>query len=142
MDRRQLAERLLWSMHGLPYIWGGDDPILGFDCSGLMIEVLKSVGLLPRSGDWTAQGLYTEFRHYTTQVPGLGCLVFWKPPGASKIIHVEMCLNDTLSMGASGGGSGTTDEEDAIQQNAYVKVRPFASRPHLFGFVDPFQRSP
>ena len=30
---------------GTPYVWGGDDPS-GFDCSGFVIECLKSAGLL------------------------------------------------------------------------------------------------
>jgi len=28
------------------YLWGGDDPLAGFDCSGFVIEILKSVGIL------------------------------------------------------------------------------------------------
>jgi len=35
----------------------------GFDCSGLVIEGLRSAGLLPRTGDWTA-------RHAVAEVSG------------------------------------------------------------------------
>ena len=30
---------------GRPYSWGGDDPMSGFDCSGLIHETLQAVGL-------------------------------------------------------------------------------------------------
>ena len=33
-----------------PYIWGGDNPAKGVDCSGLVIEILKSMGKLPARG--------------------------------------------------------------------------------------------
>jgi len=118
------------------YIWGGDDPS-GFDCSGFVIECLKSVGLLPRSGDWTAQSLWNLFQDKKTDFPRGGCLVFWKN-NHEKVIHVEICLNDELSIGASGGGSTTITIEDAIKQNAFIKVRPFRSRDNIAGFVNLF----
>ena len=50
---RSVATKVAWHYLGTPYIWGGDD-FSGFDCSGFVIEILKSVGILPRDGDWTA----------------------------------------------------------------------------------------
>jgi len=38
---------------GTFYTWGGDDPS-SFDCSGLVVEALKSVGLISRHDDRTA----------------------------------------------------------------------------------------
>jgi len=166
VDKRKLAEKVAWSLHGLPYIWGGDDPVSGFDCSGLCIEILKSVGILPRSGDWTAQGLFSHFEPQRVNVPGLGCLVFFKKTYAHAIHHVEFCLDSQISMGASGGGSQTGVQprlppnptemdrinfkldrllwlsgDSATRHNAYTKVRPFVSRDDLYAFVDPFQRA-
>lgn len=136
MDRH-IATRVAWTFLGKPYLWGGDDPVAGFDCSGFVIEILKSVGALPRRGDWTAAGLAERFEE-TKQAAGKeGALVFWAS-GAGKIIHVEYCLSETLSIGASGGGSATDSQADAIRQNAYIKVRPYRSRARLWGFVDPF----
>ena len=134
-----LATEIAWSFHGLPYKWGGDDPMAGFDCSGFVIEILKSVGLLPREGDWRARDLFPKFTEVFTPVSE-GVLVFWHSSSdPKKIIHVEYCLDNTFSIGASGGGGSTMTEQDAIEQNAYIKVRPFRSRKYLFGFCDPFE---
>lgn len=133
LDKRELAIELAMRWLGKPYLWGGDDPLAGFDCSGLVVEVLKSVGLLPRDGDWTAESLRQRFPG--TSIPDRGCLVFW---GTDTAIHVELLLDPELAIGASGGGSKTLTLEDAIRQNAYIKVRPWASRPGMLGFADPF----
>ncbi len=47
---------------GLPYLWGGDDPIAGFDCSGLIVDVLQAVGLLAHKSDYSAAALYEQFK--------------------------------------------------------------------------------
>ena len=122
---------------GKPYTWGGDDPMESFDCSGLMIELLKSVGKLPRKGDWTADGLMnygwpSVFEHSP------GVLVFWG--SAEKATHVEMvfAVNDRsiLTVGASGGGRNVKTLKDAIKANAYIKIRPLRRSP--IGLRDPF----
>lgn len=136
---KKIAEKVAFSFLGKPYLWGGDDPVAGFDCSGFCIEILKSVGMLPRRGDWTAQGLWNKFEKYEVDKPSLGSLVFWTNSRGDRIIHVEMALNSHLCIGASGGGSKTTNIEHAINQNAYIKVRPFGSRKHIKGYLDPFK---
>ena len=135
----KIATDVAWKFLGKPYLWGGDDPF-GFDCSGFVIEILKSVGKLPRNGDWTASGLYERFKADKRPPdvrPLKGYLVFWCND-KGKIIHVEYCLDAELAIGASGGGSRTQTVQDAIRQNAYIKIRPFGTRSGLFGFVDPF----
>ena len=136
--KRAIAVQLAFTFVGKPYIWAGDDPMKGFDCSGLVIEILKSVGLLSRKGDWTAHGLWDLFRARGCEVdaPRSGCLVFYGTP--DKVIHVEMLVADDLTIGASGGGPGTLSEADAIKQNAYIKIRPLRSGGSV-GFVDPFK---
>jgi len=139
-EKRELAIELAKRFIGKPYIWGGDDPVLGFDCSGFVIEVLKSVGFLPRSGDWTANGLMSVFKDCETIEPLAGCLVFWgRSPNSNRAIHVEFCLSDELSIGASGGGRRTKNVNDAIRQNAYAKLRPFYTRQNIIFYADPFR---
>lgn len=134
----RLAEKVAWSLHGLPYRWGGDDPGEGFDCSGMVIEILKSVGILPRAGDWTAQGLFNMFEDKVRLEPQLGCLAFWHGADPGRIIHVEFCLDTKHTMGASGGGSKTTSFEAASKHNAFIKVRPIRQE-KLVGYRDPFR---
>lgn len=134
-----IALRVAWGFLGLPYRWGGDDPLQGFDCSGFIIEILKSVGVLPRVGDWTAHGLWIKFGdNDVVPPPRQGDLVFWDRSDG-RVIHVEMCIDEHHSIGASSGGSTTVTIEDAIEKNAYIKVRPFRSRPRIAGFLDPYK---
>jgi len=135
MNLRSLATKIAWANYGLPYRWGGDDPLAGFDCSGLCIEILKSVGILPRNFDTTANGLYQRFTKAIS--PSEGCLVFWRGSGQS-MIHVEYCIDSVHSIGASGGGSSTISTQAAIDQNAYIKVRPIMNRGSIPVFADPF----
>jgi cell wall-associated NlpC family hydrolase len=140
MNEQEKRDWVLWlakQYYGLWYKWGGDDPA-GFDCSGLVIECLKSIGILPRQGDWTAQDLWYRFP-ISPANPKPGDLVFYNnAKTVKKIIHVEICLNDELSIGASGGGKFIKTEQDAKKYNAFIKVRPFGSRDKLRGFKNPY----
>jgi len=139
-EKQTLATKIAFHFLGTPYIWGGDDPIQGFDCSGFVIEILKSVGILPRNGDWTASGLWEMFKKFPASSPYIGCLVFYRANKSknSRIIHVEYCIDSIHSIGASGGGSKTQKVIDSIDQNAYIKIRPFGGRQWINGFLDPF----
>lgn len=141
MNHRTLAMQVAWSNYGLPYRWGGDDPLKGFDCSGFVIEVLKSVGLLPGKGDWTADGLWRLFSlDMMIPKPVPGALAFWSHnPGGTKK-HIELCVDEEHCIGASGGGSKVLTEADAVSWNAFVKVRPIRVRGSMpcIEYVDPF----
>jgi cell wall-associated NlpC family hydrolase len=137
-ELKDIADKIAFSFLGKPYVWGGDDPVNGFDCSGMCIEILKSVGLLPRKGDWTAQGLWDRFNEYELDKPHKGCLVFWTNIKGDRIVHVEYALTGQLSIGAAGGGSKTKNRNDAINQNAYIKIRQWKTRPRVKGFIDPY----
>lgn len=87
----------------VPYIWGGDDPIYGYDCSGDIVEVLQSTGKMPHGSDATANDLYLKYKPTIDRVSaGPGCLVFWFKGG--RATHVEMMVNNWQTIGASGGG--------------------------------------
>jgi cell wall-associated NlpC family hydrolase len=134
-----VASRVIWAFIGKWYKWGGDDPA-GFDCSGLMVEVLKSIGLMRRKEDLNARGLRSRFEAQTVPAARAGCLVFFATGSDPKAItHVELAINEELCIGASGGGSKTLTEADASAQNAYIKVRPIArDGAPVVAIVDPF----
>lgn len=137
MTHRERYMDILFRLFGQPYRWGGDDSIEGFDCSGLVIEGLKGVGVLPRTGDWTANALRGLFHEIDESDIRPGCLVFWIQ--GNRAVHVETIIDPTeLAIGASGGGSSTTSPDAAAKANAFVKVRPWASRPGPRVFADPF----
>lgn len=147
MTRRELFLRYAEKQIGKPYIWGGDDPLLGWDCSGLVIECGQAVGMFPSSYDNTAKGLYAKYAAEGRKVDAItrpGCLAFWSMNDQSKIHHVEIVwalLDDVplwVSIGASGGGSTTASINVAAKQNAFVKVRPVTERGMNLFFVDPF----
>jgi len=133
-----LAVQYAWSMlHGW-YKWDGDDPS-GRDCSGMIVEILQAVGKLPRSGDLSSRGLAAKFPK--VDFPAAGCLVFWTGGGdkIEDIQHVEFCIDAVHTIGASGGGSKTLTVEDAIRDNAFIKMRPIERDRKRWGYVDPFK---
>lgn len=134
---RYKAKKLAWHFIGLPYIWGGDDPIKGFDCSGLCVELLKSFGKLPKKGDWNAMALSRMFP--IAIGPGRGILVFF---GSSidNVTHVGFCIDKKFMIEAGGGGRDNNDIEDAIVKNAYIRIRPIKSRGDIVRYVDPFKK--
>lgn len=138
--QRELFLAVAWRFLGTFYTWGGDDPS-GFDCSGLVVECAKSVGILPRRSDYTASCLWTRWKHLHVANPAPGDVVFFGRGGV--VSHVEICAlsGPDLSVGAAGGGSETLSRADAIKDNAFIKVRPIWGRGpahEVIGIVDLF----
>lgn len=111
-----------------PYRWGGDDPVNGFDCSGLIQELLASVGLDP-PGDQTAQSLfdYFDLNGERNPKPGAGVICFYGE-SVAKITHVALMLDAYRIIEAGGGGSKTTSLQAAADQNAFVRIRHLSNR--------------
>jgi len=129
----------IMSFLGTPYIWAGDDPIRGFDCSGFAVEILQAAGAIPHRTDFSSQGLYNLFKHQQVVgklEPQFLDLVFYGK-GSEKVSHVAIFLGDDKIVEASGGGRGTTDEEIAALQNAFIRVRPWHYRSDVVGFYRP-----
>ena len=121
---------------GTPYQWAGQS-FASFDCSGLIVEVLRSVGLITK--DLSANGLYKRFKEgRETPLPYPGCLVFWfYSSGRAK--HVAMIVNKDQIVDASGGGSKTKTRKDAIKHEAFVKIRRLNYRGTNYKIIDPFK---
>lgn len=151
-DLRDAALFVYESFLNAPYLWGGDG-LEGVDCSGLVLEGLKAVGLAPRERDFTAEGILRRLfadlpqAHIESELRR-GMLVFWaKPDGGIR--HVEIvwatwALNGgrllVLTLGASGGGSRTVDRAEAKRTDARVKIRRIT--PGWLAAIDPFARWP
>jgi cell wall-associated NlpC family hydrolase len=131
---RAKAVDYLWRFINTAYRWAGDGPL--FDCSGLMMETLKSVGLESSGTDKTANQLWLTYQSFVVDKPYAGCLLFWFN-GEGIATHVEMAVDNEATIGASGGSSKVLTPEDAIRQRAFVKMRPFAHRGQ-FKAADPF----
>jgi cell wall-associated NlpC family hydrolase len=122
---------------GKPYLWGGDDPMKGFDCSGLVVECLKAAGIFLENEDYTADGLWHLF--YTKQIehPRRGALIFRFDADGKRAVHVGVCTSERHYVAAEGGGSFVKTLEDAIKHNAFIKERPIKKIPNP-KFVDPW----
>lgn len=132
-----LAIKYAWKFVGIPYRWAGSDPIAGFDCSGLIVELLKATGKLSETQDFSAQALYDMFPMSTH--PGPGKLAVYGK-SKKKITHIGFCINDHCIIHAGGGGRNTTSIEEAEAADAFVKIRPIHYRKDFVGYCDPFWR--
>jgi cell wall-associated NlpC family hydrolase len=133
-------ERVLWALAvsylGKPYKWGGDDPIEGVDCSGLVQEFLERIGAKDYPGDYTGQQMFTHYRSRSEPQRQLGSIIFYGK-SVDQITHVGMFLTENYIIHAGGGGSKTKTLKDAADQNAFVKIRPFDYRKDIVAILRP-----
>lgn len=136
IDRRDLAIRYAWRLLGAPYIWGGSSP-QGFDCSGLLQEILSAVGLDP-AGDQTANDLLQHARKNwkPAAAPVAGAVAWFGSDG--RATHIALLIDPETILEAGGGGSKTTSPQAAAQQAAFVRLRPLHRRKDLIALFDPF----
>jgi hypothetical protein len=82
-------------MQGLPYIYGGQSGE-GLDCSGLIIETFRRMGIPIR--DMNAAEIRTHL-FTLSEAPSVGpCLqaIFQRDPDNGSVIHVASLLTDTV----------------------------------------------
>jgi cell wall-associated NlpC family hydrolase len=135
MTSKELLQVYALSMLGTHYRWGGDDPMSGYDCSGLVVELLVAMGMLPPGIDLTAQGLADKYKGCPS-TRDLGALAFYGR-SMNEVSHVGMLLNSVHMIEAGGGDRHTTDKDAAAEKNAFVRVRPIAVRRDFCGILMP-----
>lgn len=124
---------------GLPYAWGGDDPMAGFDCSGFVIELLKSVGVLPNRYDSSAHDLFLhlESKAVGTSAPRFGAIAFFGSGITKRLTHVGFCIDRYRMLEAGAGGKHIKTVQDAIKYNACIRIRPVKMRSDLQAILKP-----
>jgi cell wall-associated NlpC family hydrolase len=133
---KEVFKQYLLSFCGLPYIWGGNNPVQGFDCSGIVLEFLHAVGVY-RGGDINALGIYNFFHDKDLATPQyFGDLLFF---GKSKIFitHIAIALDETYMVEAGGGSQLSTTPEMAGKIGAFVRIRPINHRKDLVAACRP-----
>lgn len=136
--RLQVVYDLAMRLVGTPYKWGGSSSFDGFDCSGLVQELLKAAGAHPDPKvDFTAQTLYNRLQAQGCAADTrLGALAFYGKD-ASRITHVAFMMNYCTIVEAGGGDSTTLTVEDAKIRNACVRIRSVFYRRDLVGTLVP-----
>ncbi|WP_393916493.1 C40 family peptidase [Halostreptopolyspora alba] len=91
------------SQIGVPYVWGGETPQSGFDCSGLVQWAFAQTGVsVPRvtHDQWWA-GTHVDYADAER-----GDLIFWRndPTAPDYISHVAIYLGDGMMLEAPRSG--------------------------------------
>lgn len=117
------------SFLGAFYSWGGNGP--GYDCSGLLCEILRASGLVSEGYRNSALGMYLDFKSKWDEIdePEPGAVIFYLDQ-KGVINHVAYVVSRNLVVEAAGGGSKTITEADAKRDRAFVRIRPYNYRTH------------
>lgn len=112
---------------GVPYVYGGNNPITGMDCSGFVCECLKSIGAIGSHCDYSARELFKLLKESqvgkSSRQVERGCILFFGK-NTSIISHVGIAINDKIMIESGGGDAGTISKEKAAICNAFVRIRP------------------
>lgn len=126
-----LFQKLMLGYLNIPYIFGGKNPLIGEDCSGLVCEFLKALGVLSTNEELGSQQLHDKFKPMTVaRGPSTGSLAFY---GAdeSHIDHVAIFIDDNFVLEAGHGTADTLTKDIATQRGAFSRVRPHNYRKDL-----------
>lgn len=123
---------------GVPYMYAGDNPITGFDCSGVASEFLRAVGELAYNERLSAQQLYDRYANNNAGVGYFapGYLSFYGK-SVVEIVHVGVVISPHLMVEAGGGDHTTTTLAEAGARDAFVRVRPIKYRKDFLLTIKP-----
>ena len=94
---REKIEMEAKSYIGIPYVWGGNSPEEGFDCSGFVRWVYKkSINSLVARTTLEQSQEYKKWIKYDLNSPKKGDLMFFKTLPNRKISHVGIYLSDKI----------------------------------------------
>lgn len=121
-----IAVQVALAQVGTPYLWGGETPGIGFDCSGLVQHAYTAAGItLPR----TAQAQYDLGPLLPAGTdPAAGDLVFFGT-STTQVTHVGIALGQGRMV-------------DAPHTGAQVRVEPIAGFGRLLAASRPATRAP
>lgn len=148
--------------NGYPYYWNGQTPLQGFDCSFLIVEMLRRKGDMKDNENLTTNGLWKRYSASKVEKADVGVLVFFGT--SQKATHIGICINNKTMIEAGGGNNklemplirnhpdlikkyGTNltyiilylrTKIKIIKSKAYVRERPIDRRSDLLGFEDPY----
>lgn len=126
------------SLLGKPYLWGGKNPLTGFDCSGFVEWVLSAYGIDP-PGVVNSQAIYEYFlkdNKCLHEVLGPGSLCFYGK-STKEITHIALMVNQFQLIEAGGGDSSTVSLEEAKKRGACVRLKPLGHRKDLVATLLP-----
>lgn len=108
---------------GTPYRWGGNTPESGFDCSGLIGYVYRSVGVsLPRTASELSR---LQASNIDRQSLRAGDLVFFATQGNRQVSHVGIYVGEGrfVHAPAAGGTVHLSQLSQAYWNSSYLGAK-------------------
>lgn len=133
-------ERVLYdyaiSFYHTPFMWKGKSVLEGMDSASLVIEILKSAGLLFGSFDGNAQHLYNMLVDEShDNEKKLGSVSFYGRD-RSQIYHCGFMLTKESMIEMGNGSSKIVTFEDAIIKNSRARLMPYDYRSDLIEVIN------
>ena len=119
----------------VPYIYGGNNPLIGIDCSALVQLPLRKLKVI-RDYDHSAQMIYDDLikNDYVSSEPEMDCILFFGR-SVDRISHIAIALNEELMIEAASGGPKVTLEQHAIAKQAKVEFNRIDRRNDLVASI-------